>query len=394
MLGRDGAAEERRSRIHALGSEIELMHDLVEGDWGLPVDNDAHRALVAVGAEEHDRVVKVRIVEGWRGDDEARREAFKIGDHEESRNPGAQITQERSRGLGDAMIGRMFEMETLRFASSLALVRGLRQLRHRGIRGRSLLFLALSERGEAHLAIDGGGEGKRAPLKVGEKLTLDPPFAGRVFYFDAVHPLGHRTAIVNGDRRIGYLANLVDAAELVSGYVEEMDEESVFFGCTPHQPGSWWVNDTEAIPLHARGFVDIVPVKAGFLARRTVDAGLYFLPAASAIAGDVKEWRRVFDSPLGNILLVERRAKRGRLVLSCQRGLTEVDISGLPRVLAVGTIAVGGGHAVLGRITEGGFAVSRGIARDWGFDDLGPASLVGSRGDDLKALGKLLARGI
>lgn len=287
----------------------------------------------------------------------------------------------------------MVEIRTLRFASSVALVRGLRRLRAEGVRGRSLLFLALSERGEAFLAIEGAAhDGKPPKLKVGQKLTLDPPFAGRMFYFDAVHPLGQRTAIVNGDRRIGQLANLVDAAALVSGYVDDMDGESVFFGCTPHQPGSWWIHETEAIPLHARGFVEIVPVEAGLLARRTVDAGIYFLPSDAAIAGDVGQWQRVFDSTLGNVLMLERRPRGGKLVLSCQRGLIEIGLGDLPLIKDVTTLPLVGGYAVLGRITDGGFAVSRGTALDWGFDALAPASLIGSRGDNLKALGKLIAK--
>lgn len=280
-------------------------------------------------------------------------------------------------------------MRELHFPSSVALVRGLRTLRAQGVHGRDLLFLALNERGEAHLAVSEPAAGK---LKVGQKLTIEAPFAGRVFYFDAVHPLGKRTAVVNGDRRIGQLANLVDAAALVSGYIDDMDASSVFFGSTPHQPGSWWVQDTQAIALHQRGFVEIVPLPAGLVARRTVDSGLFFLPADSAIAGDVKQWQRVFDSALGNVLMVERRPKGGCLVLSCQRGLIEVDLSNLPKVKTVHTIELPGGYAVLGRITEGGFAVSRGTARDWGFDDLGPASLLGSRNENLKTLAKLLTK--
>ena len=285
----------------------------------------------------------------------------------------------------------MIAVKTLYFPSSVALIRGLRELRAQGVRGRGLLFLGLNERGEAHLAVaqdlsDG------AKVKVGQKLALRPPFSGRVFYVDALHPVGRRAAIVNGDRRIGKVANLVDSTSLLSAYIEEMDGVSVFFGCTPHQPGSWWVQENRAIPLHEQGFVEIVPLERGLIARRTMDSSLFFLPADSAVMGDVKDWQRVFTSDFGNILMVERRAKGGRLVLSCQRGLVEVDLNNLPQVKAVHTIELGGGYAVLGRITDGAFAVSRGVARDWGFDELGPATLLGSRGGTLKDLGKLLSK--
>jgi hypothetical protein len=283
----------------------------------------------------------------------------------------------------------VIECKTLHYSSSVALVRGLRELKQQGVRGRGLLFLALNERGEALLAIaqdlsDG------AKIKVGQKLTLDPPFHGRVFYFDAVHPVGHRAAIVNGDRRIGNVANLVDAAALVSGYVEDMDGESVFFGCTPHQPGSWLIQDTQATALHEGGFVEILPLSSGLVARRTMDDGLYHLPADSVQNGG--HWLRVFESPLGNILLLERRTKRGRLVLSCRRGLIEVDLNALPRVKQVAAIELAGGFAVLGRITDGGFAVSRGLAKEWGFDELGPATILGTRNTTLKSLGRLLSK--
>ncbi|MBW2732791.1 MAG: hypothetical protein JRH20_10400 [Deltaproteobacteria bacterium] len=285
----------------------------------------------------------------------------------------------------------MIAIRTLHFPSSVALVRGLRGLRDQGIHCRGLLFLALNERGEAHLAIaEDLSDG--AKVKIGQKLALKPPFSGRVFYFDAVHPVGRQTAIVNGDRRIGKLATLVDATALVASYAQEMDGQSVFFGCTPHQPGSWWVQGTTAIPLHERGFVECIPMEAGVVARRTLDDSLYFLPADGTVAGDAHYWQAVYKSPLGNILMLERRTHTGRLVLSCQRGLVEVDLRGLPRVREDASVELPGGYAVLGRITDGAFAVSRGIAQDWGFDELGPATLLGSRGGNLKKLAKLLSK--
>lgn len=282
------------------------------------------------------------------------------------------------------------EMRLVTFPSSFSLIRGLKRLREEDVHGRRLLFLALSERGEAHLAIDDDPHSPR--LKVGQKLVLEPPFSGRVFYCDSIHPIARRTAIVNGDRRLGKTAAFVDATALISGYVDEMDGVSVFFGSTPHQPGSWWIQEEEIIPLHERGFVEILPIDAGLLARRTVDNGLYFLPENSAIAGDIRQWQKVYESDLGNILMVERRPKQGSLVLSCQKGLIEVDIRSIPKVKALHHITLEDDYAVLGRISGGAFTVAKGVAKDWGFDELEPAMLLGARGGNFKALAKLLAK--
>jgi hypothetical protein len=261
---------------------------------------------------------------------------------------------------------------------------------YRGGRGpRGLLFLALDERGDAHLAV-AEQTTDVASLKIGNKLSLPWPFPGRIFYIDAVHPVGSDAAVVNGDRRIGNVSTFVDVAALVSGFVRQADAQSVFFGCTPHQPGSWWVEGEHATPLHDRGLVDIVPVPAGLLARRTVDDGLYFLALRASTASRLGEWQRVFDAPFGNVLMLERRALGGRLVLSCQGGLVEVDIGRLPEVRETGRIASTAGYAVVGRITNGAFAVTSGAPRDWGLDELRPATLVGSRGCSFTELGKLL----
>ena len=55
----------------------------------------------------------------------------------------------------------------------------------------------------------------------------------------------------------------------------------------------------------------------------------------------------VFESPLGNILLLERRMLGDRLVLSCERGLVEVDISQVPTVVERARATTNGSMAVV-----------------------------------------------
>ena len=286
----------------------------------------------------------------------------------------------------------MIATRLLHFRSALGFVRGLQDLHSEGLCARGMMCLALDEYGDVRMQVAEDLE-TVSSLKVGMKLGVPRPFSGRFFYFDAIHPIGRKTAVVNGDRRIGQYASMADVAVLVSAFVtRSASEQSVFFGCAPHQPGSWWVQDTTIVALHERGFVEIVPTDAGLVARRTVDSGLYFLPEDAAISGSVRQWQRVFESSLGNILMVERRVKDNRLVLSCQHGLIEVNLKGLPKVKQETTIELEAGYAVIGRMTDGPFAVTRGEPRDWGLDDMRPAILLGSRGGSLKELGKLLRK--
>jgi len=275
------------------------------------------------------------------------------------------------------------------YRSPFGLTRGLREICRSGYGTRRLLFVAFDEHSDVHLAVADSLQDV-ARIKVGNKLALPWPFAGRHFYLDAVHPVARRTAVVNGDRRIGSLAGLIDTAALMAAFVQQAGDESVFFGCTPHQPGSWWVKDETATALHQRGYVDLVPCGRGLVARRTVDDGFYFLPKEEAVAGKLFDWQRVYVSPLGNLLMLERRVVKNRLVLSCQRGLIELAIEELPRVQEVGRISSTAGFAVVGRVTDGAFAVTRGTPTDWGLDQLRPADLVGSRGTSFKELGRLL----
>lgn len=284
----------------------------------------------------------------------------------------------------------MIATRTLRFTSAISMIQGLKQHFADGLRPRGIMFAALDPAGDVNLVIP---ERLRDvnQIKVGNKLSLEWPFEGRMYYLDAVHPIGGDAAVINGDRRLGSMAAMVDVVALVAWFVKEAGDQSVFFGCTPHQPGSWWVRGEEAIALHQRGYVEIVPAAQGLLARRTMDSGLYFLPSELAVAGQLDGWQKVYESPLGNVLMLERRLLFDQIVLSCQEGLVEVDVYDLPNVNESGRFTLrGGGHAVVGRISGGAFAVARGKPMDWGFEALGPATLVGSEGCSFMELRNLL----
>jgi len=105
----------------------------------------------------------------------------------------------------------------------------------------------------------------------------------------------------------------------------------------------------------------------------------------------VDGWGPVFESPLGNVLLLERRVLADRLVLSCERGLVEVDISQVPRVIETARATSNGSIAVVGRIDGGAFAVTSGKPQPWGLDELRPALLIGGAGARLADLGTALS---
>jgi hypothetical protein len=283
----------------------------------------------------------------------------------------------------------MIETRQLRFNSALAMIKGLKELYEEGLRPREVMFVAFDSHGDVHLEIPVHMHDVQR-LKVGNKFTLSWPFEGPMFYLDAVHRLPDKAVLINGDRRIGRFSSLIDVASLVSWFVNEAQDNSIFFGCTPHQPGSWFVRGEESIALHQRGYVDIVHTEVGLLARRIMDPGLFFLPMDKAAAGQVDGFERIYNSPLGNVLMLERRLLYDQLVLSCQDGLVEVDLYELPRVHESGRFSIRGGFSVAGRISGGAFAVSRGVPMDWGLDKLQPAVLVGSDGCSFLELRKLL----
>lgn len=88
------------------------------------------------------------------------------------------------------------------------------------------------------------------------------------------------------------------------------------------------------VALHDFGIVEVVPVPSGLVARRMHDHRLYLLTFADiARTRHLEGWLPIYAAPFGNILLVERRVVKDRLVLSCERGLVEIGLGDLsPKV--------------------------------------------------------------
>jgi len=197
----------------------------------------------------------------------------------------------------------------------------------------------------------------------------------------------------NGDRRLKDPGDAPEAAQLVAAFLKGSSAKNVLFGCTPHQPGSWLAEGKNVVALHEHGVCEVLPVGSGLLGRKVMDHRLHFLPFARlASTGRVDGWEPVFESPLGNLLLVERRVIADRLVLSCERGLVEVDVSQVPAVREIARATTNGSMAVVGRIDGGAFAVTSGKPQPWGLDEMRPALLVGSPGEALADLGRALEK--
>jgi hypothetical protein len=278
-----------------------------------------------------------------------------------------------------------------KFTEPAALLRGLKALRSSGLTPRGMLFLALSPDGAIHLGIPSDPE-QIEQIKIGEKLALVWPLEGRYFHFDAIHRLPGDFVLWNGDRRLKDPGDAPQVAALVASFLKGGSARNVLFGCTPHQSGSWLAQGKDAVALHEQGYVEVVPVPQGLFARRVMDQQLFFHSFAQlAATGRLDGWGPVFASPLGNILLLERRVLHDRLVLSCERGLIEVDVSSVPEVRELARATTNGSMAVVGRIDGGAFAVTSGTPQPWGLDGLRPALLVGGAGATLSDLGRALA---
>jgi len=199
----------------------------------------------------------------------------------------------------------------------------------------------------------------------------------------------------NGDRRLGDTGSAPEVAVAIAEWLKGSSAKNVFLGCTPHQPGSYWTMDhlSAVTDLHTMGYVDCVVTAGGVLARKIDDARLYHLEfQALATHGTPTEgWTEIFKSEMGNILLVERRVLQYRLVLTCERGLVEIDVSHLPDlVIETARVPMRSGFGVVGRIDGGAFAVTAGTIEPWGLTNMSPAMLVGSPTESLLDLPKTL----
>jgi hypothetical protein len=288
----------------------------------------------------------------------------------------------------------MFATRVYHYRDPAAVILGLKELRKQGLTPRGLLFVALDPRGETYIAVPEDFDAV-ATIKVGDKLSLVAPWEGRYFHFDAVHRLPGDTVLWNGDRRLGDTGSAPEVACALSEWLKGSSAKNVFLGCAAHVPGSWWTIDhlSSVIELHALGFLDCVVTTTGILARKIDDNRLYHLEYQSlAQNGTPSEgWQEVFKSEMGNILLVERRVLQYRLVLTCERGLVEIDVSHLPDlVIETARVPMRSGFGVVGRIDGGAFAVTAGTIEPWGLTNMSPAMLVGSPTESLLDLPKTL----
>jgi hypothetical protein len=288
----------------------------------------------------------------------------------------------------------MFQTRVYHYRDPAAVILGLKELRKQGLTPRGLLFVALDPRGETYIVVPEDLDAV-ANIRVGDKLSLVPPLEGRYFHFDAVHRLPGDSVLWNGDRRLGDTGSAPEVAVAISEWLKGSSAKNVFLGCAAHVPGSWWTIDhlSAVVDLHSMGFLDCVVTAAGVLARKIDDSRLYQLEfsALREHGSPTAGWTEVFNSGLGNILLVERRVLQYRLVLTCERGLVEIEVSHLPDlVIETCRVPMHSGFGVVGRIDGGAFAVTAGTIEPWGLTNMSPAMLVGSPTGSLLDLPKTL----
>ena len=288
----------------------------------------------------------------------------------------------------------MFATRVYHYRDPAAVILGLKELRKQGLTPRGILFIALDPRGETYIAVPEDLDAV-TNIRVGDKLSLVPPMEGRYFHFDAVHRLPGDTVLWNGDRRLGDTGSAPEVAVAISEWLKGSSAKNVFLGCTPHVPGSYWCVDhlSPVIDLHALGLLDCVVTTTGILARKIDDMRLYFLEwkTLRQHGNPGSGWQEVFTSNMGNIVLIERRVLQYRLVLTCEQGLIEIDVSHLPDlVIETARVPMRSGFGVVGRIDGGAFAVTAGTIEPWGLTNMSPAMLVGSPTDSLLELPKTL----
>lgn len=288
----------------------------------------------------------------------------------------------------------MIPTRVYHYRDPAAVILGLRELRKKGLTPRGILFVALDPRGETYIAVPEDLDAV-ANVRVGDKLSLEPPWTGRYFHLDAIHRLPGDTVLWNGDRRLADTGSAPEVACAISEWLKGASAKNVFLGCTPHQPGSWWTLDhrSPVIDLHAQGLVDTVVTTSGLLARKIDEPKLYQLDFATLAAkrSPREGWIDVFTSELGNVVLLERRVLGYRLVLTCEQGLIEIDVSHLPDlVVETARVPMKSGFGVVGRIDGGAFAVTAGKIEPWGLSDVGPAMLVGSPNESILDLPRTL----
>ncbi len=287
----------------------------------------------------------------------------------------------------------MIPARVFHYRDPAAVALGLRELRKRGLTPRGILSIALNPRGETHIAVPDDFD-MVDKIRIGNKMTLKPPWEGRYFHFDAIHRLPGNTVLWNGDRRLSDTGSAPEVACALAEWLKGSSARNVFLGCASHQPGSWWTKDahSDVIDLHARGLVDTVLTTSGLLARQINETKLFHTGFQEvAKHGPAGKWDSVYSSSLGNVLMLERRVANYRLALTCERGIEEIDVSGIPdEVRQTARIEVQSGLGVVGRIDGGAFAITTGTVEPWGLSNVRPALLVGAPNQTLMDLPRAL----
>src|SRR5215813_3629767 len=172
----------------------------------------------------------------------------------------------------------MLATKVFRYNNPAGLILGLKELRKKGLTPRGLLFVAIDPRGETSIAVPADLDAV-ANVRVGDKLSLEPPWQGRYFHFDSIHRLPGDSVLWNGDRRLGDTGSAPEVAVAISEWLKGASAKNVFLGCTAHVPGSWWTIDhlSAVVELHSLGFLDCVITTTGILARKIDEPKLFHL---------------------------------------------------------------------------------------------------------------------
>ena len=290
----------------------------------------------------------------------------------------------------------MFATRVYHYRDPAAVILGLKELRKQGLTPRGLLFVALDPRGETYIAVPEDLDAV-ANIRVGDKLSLVAAVGGPLLPLRRGPPAARRQRAVErrSPARRHRLAR-PRSRVAISEWLKGSSAKNVFLGCTPHVPGSWWTVDhlSRGRSSCTRWASSTASSRrpASSRARSTTRAcSTSSSSAARSTAARPTAGSEVFTREMGNILLVERRVLQYRLVLTCERGLIEIDVSHLPDlVIETARVPMRSGFGVVGRIDGGAFAVTAGTIEPWGLTNMSPAMLVGSPTESLLDLPKTL----
>ena len=290
----------------------------------------------------------------------------------------------------------MFATRVYHYRDPAAVILGLKELRKQGLTPRGLLFVALDPRGETYIAVPEDLDAV-ANIRVGDKLSLVAAVGGPLLPLRRGPSPARRhaccgTAIAGSATPA---ARPRSRARSASGS-RAARRRTCSSAARAHVPGSWWTLDhlSAVVELHSLGFLDCVVTDDRHPRaqdRRRRSSTTSSSSRCASTARPTEGWTEVFTSEMGNILLVERRVLQYRLVLTCERGLVEIDVSHLPDlVIETARVPMRSGFGVVGRIDGGAFAVTAGTIEPWGLTNMTPAMLVGSPTESLLDLPKTL----